>query len=288
MKKALITGTSSGIGKATAIHLARNGYRVYATMRNLEKADDILTTASEEKLPLNVLELDVINKTSCEKAVSTILQNENKIDLLVNNAAISGSGSVEETPIDTYKEVFETNFFGTVRLIQLVVPHMRKRRSGSIINMSSVGGRIAIAPQSPYNSSKFALECLTETLAQEVRQYNIKVSLIEPGVVLTPIHKSVIDSVDDNSPYYEFQKRIVKIFRKEFQNALKPEDLARLILEVAESDNPRLRYILGKDAERWLEIRNSVSDEKWVTYGDHIPDEDFEEFYSYWFNKKQL
>ena len=132
--------------------------------------------------------------------------------------------------------MFETNFFGTLRLIQLVVPGMRINRSGKIINISSVGGRIAITPQSPYNSSKFALECLTETLAQEVSRFNVKVSLIEPGVVLTPIHKNVINSIKEESPYHEFQKRIIHILKKEFQKPLKPDDIASLVYEIAESE----------------------------------------------------
>ncbi len=285
MKTVLITGSNSGIGKATSLNLARNKYNVYATMRNLEKADSLLKIAKDEDINIEVLELDVNNQKSCENAVSQILSKENQIDILINNAAISGSGSVEETPIDVYKDVFETNFFGALRLIKLVLPGMRKRNSGRIINISSVGGRIAIAPHSPYNSSKHALECLTETLAQEVRRFNIKVSLIEPGVVLTPIHKNVIESSDENSPYHEFRRRIIMMFKKEFETALRPQDVAELILKVLETDEPKLRYLIGEDAIKWSEIRNKITDEQWLTYGDSMTDEEFSQLYQKWIGK---
>ncbi|MGH7885842.1 MAG: SDR family oxidoreductase [Thermodesulfobacteriota bacterium] len=285
MKTILITGSNSGIGKATSIHLARNGYKVFATMRNLEKADSLLKIAEDEDLKIEVVELDVNDQKSCEDAVSKVLESENKIDVLINNAAISGSGSVEETPIDTYKQIFETNFFGVIRLIQLVLPQMREKKSGRIINLSSAGGQIAIAPQSPYNSSKFALECLTETLAQEVRRFNIKVSLIQPGVVLTPIHKNLINLGNNDSPYYEFTKRIMLIFRKEFENYLMPVDVAELIYEVVENENPKLRYMIGEDAFKWSKIRDSVRDEQWLTYGDSLTEEEFSALYLEWMGK---
>lgn len=285
MKTVLITGSSSGIGKATSIHLARSRYKVYATMRNLEKADSLLKIVKDENIQLEVLELDVNDQKSCENAVYQILSEEKKVDILINNAAISGSGSVEETSIDVYKEVFETNFFGALRLIKLILPGMRKRNEGRIINISSVGGRIAIAPHSPYNSSKHALECLTETLAQEVRRFNIKISLIEPGVVLTPIHKNVIESSDENSPYYEFRRRIIMMFKKEFETALRPQDVADLILEIIKDENPKLRYLIGEDAIKWSDVRNSITDEQWLTYGDQMSDEEFSKLYLKWIGK---
>jgi NAD(P)-dependent dehydrogenase (short-subunit alcohol dehydrogenase family) len=182
---ALVTGSSSGIGFKTSLRLARNGIYTYATMRNLSKSKEILDYARKDNLPLKVLRLDVTNKESISEAVNKIISEKSRIDIVVNNAGYSLLGPLEQLHIDEIKEEFETNFFGIIKLIQSVLPMMRKQGYGRIINISSLAGRIGFPLSSAYVSSKFALEGLVESLRYEVQPFGIHVCLIEPGVIKT-------------------------------------------------------------------------------------------------------
>src|SRR5437899_1352247 len=175
MAIALVTGTSTGIGQATAVTLARGGHTVYATMRNPERgAGEIQEIAAQESLPLTVLPLDVNDDASVKAGVAQVLVQSGRVDVLVNNAGIGMHGSVEELPVADFKRAMETNFFGALRCIQAVVPGMRERRHGVIVNVSSVAGRFSSAPQAPYAASKWALEAASESLAQEVKPFGIR------------------------------------------------------------------------------------------------------------------
>src|SRR5947209_5686338 len=165
MSVVVVTGTSSGIGLATAVTLARGGHTVFAGMRNPDRGDDLREVTSKEKLPIEIKQLDVDNDTSVENAFKDILNKAGCIDALVNNAGISGGGPVELVPIGVFRQIMETNFFGALRCIKAVVPSMRERRSGCIINITSVAGQFGMSPQGPYAASKWALEGLTECLA---------------------------------------------------------------------------------------------------------------------------
>jgi short-subunit dehydrogenase len=190
---ALITGSSSGIGFETSLQLARNGIYTYATMRNLSKSQEILDITKKECLPLKVLTLDVTDEKSTQKAVDIVMYEQNRIDILVNNAGYSLVGALEQISMDEIKEEFETNFFGIIKLIQKVLPLMRKQRSGRIINVSSLAGRIGLPLASAYVSSKFALEGLSESLKYEVQDFGIYVILIEPGVITYQFYKEPKD-----------------------------------------------------------------------------------------------
>src|SRR5262245_18490838 len=168
MTAVLVTGTSKGIGLATALALGRAGYTVYATMRNQGKSPSLALAAEQERLPVKIFTMDVDSDLSVSETIATIHKTHGPIDVLVNNAGIECRGSVEELPIAEFRAVMETIYFGALRCIQAVLPEMRKRKSGCIINVSSVGGRVSSPPLTGYSASKFALEALSEGLAQEV------------------------------------------------------------------------------------------------------------------------
>src|SRR6476646_4345434 len=182
---ALVTGSSSGIGFETSLLLARSGYHTYASMRNLEKSKTLTEIANREKLPLQVVQLDVNDDKSVKDAIYKIENEQGRIDVVVNNAGYLLIGPLEELSIEEFKEQFDTNFFGAIRVIKEVLPIMRRQKAGTIINVSSIAGRIGLPLNSPYVSSKFALEGLSESISYEIEQFGIKVVLIEPGVIKT-------------------------------------------------------------------------------------------------------
>jgi NAD(P)-dependent dehydrogenase (short-subunit alcohol dehydrogenase family) len=272
---ALITGSSSGIGFETSLLLGRNGIYTYATMRNLSKSQEILDIAKKECLPLKVLTLDVTDEKSTQKAIDMVMHEQNRIDILVNNAGYSLVGALEQISMDEIKEEFETNFFGIIKLIQKVLPQMRKQRSGRIINVSSLAGRIGLPIASAYVSSKFALEGLSESLKYEVQDFGIYVILIEPGVIKTnfiknlKIGKQVITSENGNVntssadlPYAEITQKRISAFKPRFEKGSSPKEVADTILEAVTSDKPKFRYIVGQDASKLMEIRKNTSDEE--------------------------
>jgi len=272
---ALITGSSSGIGFETSLMLARNGIYTYATMRNLSKSQEILDIAKKECLPLKVLTLDVTDEKSTKNAIDMVMHEQNRIDILVNNAGYSLVGALEQISMDEIKEEFETNFFGIIKLIQKVLPQMRKQQSGRIINVSSLAGRIGLPLASAYVSSKFALEGLSESLKYEIQDFGIYVILIEPGVIKTnfiknlKIGKQVITSengdVNTSSadlPYADISQKRISAFKPRFEKGSSPKEVADTILEAVTSDKPKFRYIVGQDASKLMEIRKNTSDEE--------------------------
>jgi NAD(P)-dependent dehydrogenase (short-subunit alcohol dehydrogenase family) len=186
MPTVLITGAGSGIGLATALHFARLGYEVHAGVHHA--ATTALRRAIEtDRLPVHPVVIDVNDTASVARGVTEVLAASQRIDVLVNNAGIGGGGPIEDVPIDWAKGLFETNYFGAIRMIQAVLPGMRARRSGAIVNVSSIWGRVAVAGHAHYSAAKHALEAASEALAQEVQAFGIRVAVIEPGVVVTPI-----------------------------------------------------------------------------------------------------
>src|SRR5882672_3328140 len=183
MSKVLITGTSSGIGFQTAIVLGRAGHRVYATMRNLERGAALRELVEKEHLPISIVKMDVDSDDSVGAATSAIRAQSGPIDVLVNNAGIERTGSIEGLSLDDFKATMETNYFGAIRTIREWLPGMRQQQSGCIINVTSVAGRIACSPLTPYCASKFALEALSEALAQEVRPFKVRVAVVQPGII---------------------------------------------------------------------------------------------------------
>jgi NAD(P)-dependent dehydrogenase (short-subunit alcohol dehydrogenase family) len=206
-KIALVTGSSTGIGLETALTLARNGFHTYASMRNLNKSNKIEDVAKSEGLPLQVIELDVADKISVSNAVDIISKEKNRLDVLVNNAGYGLFGSLEDLTVDEIKDLFETNYFGVVRLIKSSLPLMRiSKARRTIVNISSVGGRIGAPILSAYQSTKFAVEGLSESLYYELEPFGIKVVIIEPGFIKTNIMNSSVQAKDSsNSDSYIFE-----------------------------------------------------------------------------------
>jgi NAD(P)-dependent dehydrogenase (short-subunit alcohol dehydrogenase family) len=263
-KVALVTGSSSGMGFATAIMLARAGIHTYASMRNLKKSKTITELASTENLPLQVVQLDVNDKKSVKEAITKIVTEKERIDVLVNNAGYGLFGSLEDISIEEMKAQFETNFFGVIRVTQLVLPIMRKQKSGTIVNVSSVGGRIGLPVLSAYHSTKFALEGLSESMSYELEPFGIRVVIIEPGVIRTNIMNSSIiakKAQDPKSPYFSLIQKVENNFKLMMENeSSPPEEVAKVILGVVTSENPQLRYTVGNDAATMIQARVSMSD----------------------------
>jgi NAD(P)-dependent dehydrogenase (short-subunit alcohol dehydrogenase family) len=270
---AVVTGSSSGIGFETSLLLAKNGFFTYATMRNIDKSDAIIDLKLKEKLPLEVLKLDVTNDKSVKEAIEKIINEQERIDVLVNNAGYALVGPLEELSIQEFKEQFETNLFGVIRVIQEILPIMRKQRHGTIVNISSLAGRIGFPLTSAYVSSKFALEGLSESMAYEVEQFGIKVILIEPGVIKTNFDKNLkiakkasnnTTTNDSNSPYADITEKRIAGFKPRFESGSSSIEVAKVILKALTSKNPpsESRYMVGDDAFKLMEIRKNKSDKE--------------------------
>lgn len=262
MASVLITGTSKGIGFETALAFGRAGYQVYATMRSPSQSPHLAETAKRERLPIAVSTMDVDSDQSVLQAIATIQKEHGPLDVLVNNAGIERAGSVEELPMADFRAVMETNYFGALRCIQALVPHMRNRRSGCIINVSSVAGRISSAPLTPYMASKWALEALSEGLAGEMKTFNVRVAIVEPGIIDTAMARRIGDEAAD-SPYRQ-RARFSSLFQAALSNPAPPSLVAQKILDVVQSGTWQLRHPVGPDAVPFLEWRRKMTDEQWV------------------------
>jgi NAD(P)-dependent dehydrogenase (short-subunit alcohol dehydrogenase family) len=261
----VITGTSTGIGLATAVALGRAGNDVFATMRHPDKSPELQSIAVRESLPITILPLDVNDDESVAQAIKQILAARGQIDVLVNNAGVGPLGSVEKLALSAFQQTMETNYFGALRCIQAVLPVMRARQSGCIINVSSVAGRIASSGQSAYCASKFALEALSEALAGEVKAYNIRVAIVEPGIIDTPIFNKVGDLSAHNP--YPHARRMDAIFTASLQHHVSPFVVGEQIQEIIVSNSWQLRYPIGPDAVGLLSWRASLSDEDFANFG---------------------
>ena len=262
---AVVTGSSSGIGLATSLALAKNGYLTYATMRNLAKHHIIQSVVSKEGLPIRTVQLDVTDEDSIKEAIQLILSQAGRIDLLVNNAGYGLTGAFEDVAIDEIKTLYETNFFGVIRVTQTILPIMRKQGLGRIINISSGAGRFGYPGGSAYVSSKFALEGLTESMAYELEQFGIKVVLVEPGVVRTNFGENMVSAKkaqDPNSPYSQVMQMRSSIRGRMLENASDVDLVATAVLEAATAKQPSLRYLAGKDVEQMVTAKKRMSDEE--------------------------
>jgi NAD(P)-dependent dehydrogenase (short-subunit alcohol dehydrogenase family) len=261
MASVLITGTSKGIGLETALAFARAGNQVYATMRNPSQSPAPAETAAREKLPITISAMDVDSDPSVSDAIAAIQRN-GPIDILVNNAGVEAAGSVEELPLARFRAIMETNYFGALRCIQALVPQMRQRRSGCIINVSSVAGRICNPPMTPYCASKWALEALSEGLAGELKTFNVRVALVEPGIIDTAMARR-LESPAADSPYGQ-RARFSTLYVGALKNPVPPSVVAAKILEVADSGTWQLRHPASPDAAGFLQWRSKMKDEEWI------------------------
>ena len=259
MKTAIVTGCSSGFGELIAIELAKTGYNVISTMRNLKKQDTLLKLAAAESVTdkITVFPLDVTQQQSIEE-LKIFVESLVSVDLLVNNAGYAQGGFCEELSVEEYRNQFETNFFGVIAVTQAILPFMRKQRSGKIINMSSISGRFGFPGLSAYVASKHALEGYSESLRLELKPFGVEVVLIEPGSYRTNIWKSIENvSMPNESPYELLKDSIMKNLTAEQDSYGDPLDVARLAAMIASNESqPNLRYPIGKGVRTMIQLKN--------------------------------
>ena len=267
-KACIVTGANSGIGRSTAITLAKNDYTVFATMRSLERGEKLRKTAQELNLEIKEVELDVSDTDSVNQGINEILEQTDQIDVLINNAGVGSNAVIEDVYIESDKSVFETNFWGVVRCVQAVLPTMRQQKSGHIIQVSSIAGRVGLPAQPIYSSSKWALEGLSENLAHDLSSFGVKVSIIEPGVTRTAI-LGKNNTVPQNDDFENIYARMLDMYMQGIEANIRPEIVSETILQCVESSSKQLRWPVAWGAEAMINARHdgSVSDEEWVKIG---------------------
>ena len=271
----VVTGANSGIGRATAIHLADQGHRVFATVRSFQKADKLMSLAAAKGVTVQLVELDIADDDSVERGFTDILEQAGHIDVLVNNAGISGNGTVEEAATADYLDVFNVNVCGAVRCVKAVMPGMRSRRAGTIINVTSVAGRVASLAQAPYVASKWAFEAISEELAQEAAAFGIRVAIIEPGVTKTSIFVKSIPNSNETGAYEAHNRRMLQMYAAGIRNATDPMEVAAVIAHAITTESPKLRYAMSWGGPEMAAGRAAMTDEEWVALGRHELDDDY-------------
>jgi NAD(P)-dependent dehydrogenase (short-subunit alcohol dehydrogenase family) len=256
----LITGSSTGLGLETALYLAERGLRVYATIRDIASRDAVLEAAAARGVELEVVQLDMTDSASIERAVGEIVAANGTIYGLVNNGGIGLRGCLEDTTDDEVRRLFETNVVGTVAVTRAVLPHMRAAGRGRIVTITSVGGRISAFGVGLYCASKFAQEGLTEALWQEVGHFGIKAVIVEPGIIKTErwgIHRGEAEGASNPaSPYYKlFRASEAAADRLVERSKTQPADVAAIVHEALTAENPKLRYVVGRPAAVVIKLR---------------------------------
>ena len=272
-KACIVTGANSGIGRSTAITLAKNDYTVFATMRSLERGEKLREIAQELNLAIKAVELDVSDTDSVNQGINEILNQTDQIDILINNAGVGSNAVIEDVDIESDKSVFETNFWGVVRCIQAVLPTMRQQKSGHIIQVSSIAGRVGLPAQPIYSASKWALEGLSENLAHDLSSFGVRVSIIEPGVTRTAI-LGKNNTVPQNDDFENIYARMLDMYMQGIEANIRPEAVSETILQCLESSSKQLRWPVAWGAETMVDARHdgSVSDEEWVKIGSLVND----------------
>jgi NAD(P)-dependent dehydrogenase (short-subunit alcohol dehydrogenase family) len=264
-KAVLVTGCSTGIGRATAEHLASKGWKVYATARKLESIADL------EAKGCKLLALDVCDESSMQAAVSAVEQAEGAVGVLVNNAGYSQSGAVESVPLDQVRRQFETNVFGLVRMVQLVLPGMRRQRWGKIVNISSMGGKLTFPGGGFYHGTKHAVEAISDALRWEVRGFGIDVVVIEPGLIKTHFGETAVGSIDgaaEDGPYAKFNEAVGTATAGVYEGPMArlgagPEAVAKKIEKAISARRPKTRYPVTASARLALTQRKLLTDRMW-------------------------
>ena len=267
-KVALVTGSSSGIGFETSLALARNGFYTFATMRNISKGEKIKELAKKENLPIEIIELDVDKENSVKNTINTIIEKKQRVDVLVNNAGWGLWGSVEDVSVNEFKAQFETNFFSVIRIIQEVAPIIREQKSGHIINISSIAGRIGFPISPAYISSKFALEGLSESLRFELMPFGVNVIIIEPGMIKTNFFEPMKlgKKAENTDAYKNITEKVLSGVKMMAQMATDPKEVSNTIIQAIKEEKPLPRYIVGNDALMFLEAKKMKTDIEFENY----------------------
>ena len=272
MKVVLVTGCSTGIGLSTATLFSEGDYQVIATARSPESSEELVELGKKDNVLLKTL--DVCDQESVDKLFDEL--NDFNVDVLVNNAGVGGSGSVENASMDFAKNLMETNYFGSLRMIQKVIPSMRIRRSGAIINVSSMAGRRPFALMSHYCATKYALNGLSESMAHELARFNIRVTLIEPGTVITPIFGKANPIPEDEENYSILQGRMIRQVTKGLTElGCGPEVIAKCMVDFVTTEDPKLHYLLASDAVDNVDVYQKYGPETWVADGEILDNDEF-------------
>jgi len=266
-KVALVTGSSSGVGLETALALARDGYHTFASMRDIAKAGELEHAAKKENLSIDVVELDVDKEEAIVSAIKKVVTDVGRLDVLVNNAGYGQFGCVEDVSVDDFRKQFETNFFSIVRIIQEVAPIMRNQKSGIIVNISSIVGRMGLPGSPAYISTKFALEGLSECLRYELGQFGIKTTLIEPGVIKTNFFNSMKVPESKIDPKYKtLTDNILAGLKMMVEMGTAPSQVADVVIKAIHDDEILPRYIVGTDAAMFMEAKKMKTDLEFEKY----------------------
>jgi NAD(P)-dependent dehydrogenase (short-subunit alcohol dehydrogenase family) len=269
----IVTGANSGIGRATSIHLASAGHRVVGTVRSVEKAEKLRRMSADAGVEIELVELDVADDESVREGFAGIIDRTGRVDHLVNNAGVGGNAVLEECPPQLYLDVMNVNLCGAVRCCQAVLPSMRERGAGSIVNITSIAGRIAALAQSPYVASKWAFEGVSEGLAQELAPFGIRVVIVEPGVTKSAIFAKNIDAPNSTGAYDLHYRRMFQFYAAGMANATDPFEVGRTIEEAITTDEPRLRWPVSWGGAEMAERHDRISDEDWIELGTLADDE---------------
>ena len=263
----VVTGANSGIGRATAIHLAREGHTVYGTVRDVERAGKLLAMAADAGIEVNLVELDVADDDSVANGFARILAEAGHVDVLVNNAGVGGNAVVEECPPSMYLDVMNVNLCGAIRCAAAVLPGMRERGRGTIVNVTSVVGKFGSVGQAPYVASKWAFEGVSEELAHEVAPFGVRVVIVEPGVTKSAIFAKNVDAPRSTGAYDAQYGRLFQFYAKGITEATPAAEVATVIHDAITTDEPRLRYRVSWGSEEIVTGRAAMSDEEWVALG---------------------
>jgi NAD(P)-dependent dehydrogenase (short-subunit alcohol dehydrogenase family) len=263
----VVTGANSGIGRATALHLAESGHTVYATVRAVSKAGKLLDGAEALGVGVELVELDVAADHSVRDGFAEIYERAGHIDHLVNNAGVGGNGVVEETTPARFMEVFDVDLCGVVRCAQAVLPRMRAHGSGTIVNVSSVVGRFGAIAQAPYVAAKWALEGVSEQMALELAPFGIRVAIIEPGITKSSIFGKNLDLPDTSGAYSPAYERMMQMYAAGRVHATDAIEVARVVRHAIESGDPTLRYPVSWGSDAIIVGRQKMSDAEWLALG---------------------
>jgi NAD(P)-dependent dehydrogenase (short-subunit alcohol dehydrogenase family) len=275
----VVTGANSGIGRATAIHLAAQGHVVYGTVRSADKATKLNAMASTAGVEVNLVELDVADDDSVRAGFAQILsETDGVVDVLVNNAGVGGNATAEECSPALHLEVMNVNLCGPVRCLQQVLPGMRERRRGAVVNITSVVGRIGALAQSPYVTSKWAFEGFSEELAIEVAPFGIRVAIVEPGITKSAIFAKNIDMPNLTGAYDAQYRRMFQMYAAGMARATDPFEVAAVVHHAITTENPTLRYAVSWAAKEIIEGRAAITDEQWVAMGLGTDDDYYDGF----------
>ncbi len=282
----VVTGANSGIGRATAIHLAGQGHEVYGTVRRLDKAAKLNSMAADAGVEVQLVVIDVADDDSVTHGMAEVLERAGHVDNLVNNAGVGGNSVAEECPISLYAEVMNINLYGAIRCVQAVLPQMRARGSGCIVNVTSVVGRVAAIGQQPYFTSKWALEGMSEGLAQEVAPFGIRVAIIEPGITKSAIFAKNIDSPNQTGAYDAPYRRMFQMYAAGLAEATDPFEVGAVIQHAITTDTPKLRYPVSWGGREMIAGRRAMTDEEWVAMGAIVDDAEYYDAFERHFTKR--